>query len=347
MFSVTKHNRSLLFALAGSISLLMLQSIWLYHAYLHEYQIIMSDLNDAFNRAYQKEQTYRIPVVDIVNPGAITIQGCGPEEIIIVRKCPEADTIVYNNISGHSIESFINHVFWDLREQIVPLNIHCLADLFSGMLYDRDLPVSFVVERFDITNGEVFESSLLSGKKRPKMLRENTIVIEVSNKEAIRAVLQVTPETVLTNMTGTLITTFCLTAILLLCIVFPYRYHRTKQDKENDAMPSAEPPAHLQNSTFLIGQYCFDHRKNELSGFGDVIQLNKKENSILYTLCANQGNVVERNVLLEENWGSLGVVYSRSLDTYLTTLRKYLKKDPSIQIITVKGVGYRLVKNEL
>jgi len=37
------------------------------------------------------------------------------------------------------------------------------------------------------------------------------------------------------------------------------------------------------------------------------------------------------------------MVYSRSLDTYLTTLRKYLKKDPSIQIVTVKGVGYKLV----
>jgi DNA-binding response OmpR family regulator len=100
---------------------------------------------------------------------------------------------------------------------------------------------------------------------------------------------------------------------------------------------------HFQNNTFQIGQYRFNPGKNELTGFGESIQLNKKENSILYALCVKQGNVVERNALLEENWGSLGMIYSRSLDTYLTTLRKYLKKDTSIQIVTVKGVGYKLV----
>jgi len=129
-------------------------------------------------------------------------------------------------------------------------------------------------------------------------------------------------------------------AIILICIVLLYcRCHR----KEKVVIPTVEPSLQFQNTTFFIGQYRFDPDKNELTGFGESIQLNKKENSILYALCVKQGNVVERNVLLEENWGSLGVVYSRSLDTYLTTLRKYLKKDPSIQIVTVKGVGYKLV----
>jgi len=97
------------------------------------------------------------------------------------------------------------------------------------------------------------------------------------------------------------------------------------------------------NVAFRIGQYHFDPNKNELTGFGECIQLNKKENSILQALCAKQGNVVERNLLLDENWGSLGLVYSRSLDTYLATLRKYLRKDSSVQIVTIKGVGYKLV----
>jgi DNA-binding response OmpR family regulator len=106
-----------------------------------------------------------------------------------------------------------------------------------------------------------------------------------------------------------------------------------------------EPSVTLQNSPFFIGQYRFDPDKNELAGFGETILLNRKENCILRSLCIKQGNVVERSQLLDENWGSLGAVYSRSLDTYLTTLRKYLRKDPSIQIITVKGVGYKLVSS--
>ena len=344
MLSHQKHIRSLLFAFVGGISLLALQSVWIYHVYTLKYKQMMDNIKEDFHQAYQKEQTYRIPVVDIVNPGAITIQSCGNEQILIVRKCPEADTIVYNNVSGHSIERFISHVFGDLREQLVPLNIDCLADLFAGMLFERKIPISFVLERFDIRTGKVLETTLLSGKKQSEKTRENVIILEISDKEAIRAVLQVTPLTILASMNGTLICTFCMIAITGLCFVFLYRYSRVRQQKtEHDPIQPVEPSVQLQNGTIHIGQYCFDPAKNELTIFGDSIQLNKKENSILYALCAKKGNVVERSVLLEENWGSFGIVYSRSLDTYLTKLRKYLKKDPSIQIVTVKGVGYKLV----
>ena len=343
MFSHQKYFRSFLFALAGGISVLALQSAWVYHACLSERREMMNTVKEAFHQAYQKEQTYRIPVVDIVNPGAITIESCGNEEIIIIRKCPVADTIVYHNTSGHSIESFISNVFWDLREQIVPLNIYCLADLFAGMLYDKDIPVDFVLERFDVNSGKILETSLLSEKEQPKIRPDNTIISKISDKEAIRAILHITPGVVLTRMTGTLVCTFCLTAVALICIVFLYRSRRTKPNKDHPEIQPVEPPVQNQNHTFQIGQYHFDPAKNELTGFGDSIQLNKKENSILQALCAKQGNIVERAGLLEENWGSLGIVYSRSLDTYLTTLRKYLKKDPSVQIVTIKGVGYKLV----
>jgi hypothetical protein len=343
MISNKKNIRSFLFALAGSISLLAMQSAWVYHVYLLKHQQIMNNIKDAFHLAYQKEQTYRIPVVDIVNPGAITIQTCGTEEIIIVRKCPDADTIVYHNISGHSVESFINHVFLDLREQIVPLNIYCLAELFAGMLYEKKIPVIFALERLDTGTGEILETSMPSGQHPPKMTRENTIISEISDKEAIRVVLQISPGAVLGSMTGTMTCTIILCAFTLLCIVFLYRHQRVKPDKENDATPLIEPSVQLQNNTFQIGQFRFDPGKNELSGFGETIQLNKKENSILYALCMKQGNVVERNVLLDDNWGNYGEIYSRSLDTYLATLRKYLKKDPTVQIVTVKGVGYKLV----
>ncbi len=343
MLSYKKQIHLFLFALAGSISLLILQLVWVCHTYQMEHQQIMNNIRDAFNLAYQKEQTYRIPVVDIVNLGAITIQSCGSEEIIIIRKCPEADTIVYQNISGHSAENFINRVFLDLREHIVPLNIYCLADLFAGMLHDRDIPISFVIERFDIKTGKILETSLLPNKKQPEMNHSNTIISEISDKEAIRAVLQITPGTVFARMAGVLICTISLAVIALLCVVFLCCYQPTQQRKEDDIIQPVEPSPQLRNNTFFIGQYYFDPGKNELTGFDESIQLNKKENSILYALCVKQGNVVERNALLEENWGSLGVVYSRSLDTYLTTLRKYLKKDPTIQIVTVKGVGYKLV----
>ena len=333
MILYKKHTHAPFFPVVGIVALLILQSVWVYRTYQLEYKRLMTEIEDAFTLAYQKEQTYRVPVVDIVNPGEVSIQGCGNEEIIIVRKCFVPDTIVYNNLSGHSVENFIKNVFWDLREQIVPMNIHCLFDLFAGILHDREIPVYFVIERYNIQTGDVLETSSLSDKDKFEMNSDNTVVFEISNTEAIRAILKMSPKVILGNMSGILIFTICLIVIIFFSIVFLY----------NIKKQADEPAEPIPNNTFQIGKYTFNPYKNEIRGFGETFQLNKKENAILYALCINEGNVVERNALLEENWGSSGMIYSRSLDTYLASLRKYLKKDPTIQIATVKGVGYKLV----
>jgi len=327
-----KNTRTSFFLFPGIVALLMLQFIWTYRTYQLEHNRLMTEIEDAFSLAYQKEQTYRLPVVDIVNSGELSIQSCGNEEIIIVRKCFDPDTIVYNNLSGHSVENFIKNVFWDLREQIVPMNIHCLFDLFAGMLHDKNIPVYFVIERYDVNTGKVLEISSLSDKEKFEMTPDNTIVLAISDTESIRAILKITPGIILGNISGTLVITICLIAVILLCGILFY-----KMTKQPD-----KPAEHIPNDTFQIGKYTFNPYKNELQGFGETVQLNKKENSILYALCINEGNVVERNALLEENWGRSGMIYSRSLDTYLASLRKYLRKDSTIQIVTVKGVGYKL-----
>lgn len=108
-------------------------------------------------------------------------------------------------------------------------------------------------------------------------------------------------------------------------------------NKENEAetgLPAA--------SVFSIGQYTFDAGKNELHGFGKCTHLNRKESAILRELCLHNENIVERSFLLRKYWDSAGILYSRSLDTYIAKLRKHLETDPSVQIITVKGLGYKL-----
>ncbi len=102
---------------------------------------------------------------------------------------------------------------------------------------------------------------------------------------------------------------------------------------------------HAENRTpkiFDIGQYVFDAGKNDLYGFGNRNHLNKKESRILKELCLNKEDIVERSFLLAQYWGSSGFIYSRSLDTYIAKLRKYLQSDSSVKIITIKGVGYKL-----
>lgn len=337
-FNKTDHYRTLSLII-GCVSLFILQSFWFFRAYQMQDRQVRSQIEDAFHLAYQKEQTYRVPVVDIVNSGGVTIQSCESEEITVVQEC-HGDTITYTNMSGYSIIDFLNKAFRDLRENMVPMNIYCLADLFGGMLHDKNIAASFVIERYNISTGELIETSQLQTEKRLEMKPENTLTVEISDAEAVRAIIQITPGVIIGSMLNILIWTTLLFLSSIICLVLLFL-----QKKSSPRQEILHPFPVLHN-IFPIGKFEFDPDKNELRGFGETIQLNKKENAILYALCVQHGNIVERNALLEENWGDSGMIYSRSLDTYLTTLRKYLKKDPSIQIITVKGVGYKLVLSE-
>ena len=77
---------------------------------------------------------------------------------------------------------------------------------------------------------------------------------------------------------------------------------------------------------------------------GNERALTTKENELLKLLCINVGNTLPRKVALEEIWGDDSYFNARSMDVYITKLRKYLKADDSLQILTVHGEGFKLVR---
>ena len=95
-----------------------------------------------------------------------------------------------------------------------------------------------------------------------------------------------------------------------------------------------------------IGKYTFDVKKQELI-LGDHKQkLTTKESDLLKLLCNNMNEVLERNFALKAIWIDDNYFNARSMDVYITKLRKYLKGDPGVQIINVHGKGYKLVVDE-
>ena len=241
------------------------------------------------------------------------------------------------------IEAYQREQTYRVPAEEVPVNIHCLAELFAGMMYERDIRASFVVERFDAYTGNAGEFFSFLSKKRPRSYHEFTTSLDVSGEEDVRAVVQVALRTVLQRIWWELLQAAFLTVVVALCLAFLFSRLRAFQ---LTAAGGSSRPKSPEQSIFQVGKWIFDSEKNELIGFDEIIFLNKKENAILYTLCVHQGNVVARHMLLEDNWGNSSTVYSRSLDTYLTALRRYLKRDPSIKILTVKGQGYKLTCQE-
>jgi two-component system, OmpR family, response regulator VicR len=91
---------------------------------------------------------------------------------------------------------------------------------------------------------------------------------------------------------------------------------------------------------FAIGKYHFLPQKYELRLGEELRRLSHREMELLKILCENRNFTVERKEVLLKIWGDDSFFNSRNLDVYITKLRDYLKADPSVNIMTVKGVGY-------
>lgn len=92
-----------------------------------------------------------------------------------------------------------------------------------------------------------------------------------------------------------------------------------------------------------IGQYTFNTRRQTLSHPEEQRKLSYRESELLKLLYENRDKIVERSEILTLLWGSDSFFNSRNLDVYITKLRNYLKLDSNIEIITIKGIGYRFV----
>lgn len=97
--------------------------------------------------------------------------------------------------------------------------------------------------------------------------------------------------------------------------------------------------------TFLVGNFLFDTNKQLLTKKNaEVIKLTTKESDLLKLLCQYSNEVLERNYALKAIWKDDSYFNARSMDVYITKLRKHLKNEPGIQIINVHGKGYKLIR---
>lgn len=94
------------------------------------------------------------------------------------------------------------------------------------------------------------------------------------------------------------------------------------------------------HENIMIGRYEFLPLRYELRYDGAVKKLSHRESTLLQALIDNKNTTVLRKDILMKLWGDDSFFNSRNLDVYITKLRDYLREDPSIQIITIKGIGY-------
>jgi two-component system, OmpR family, response regulator len=98
--------------------------------------------------------------------------------------------------------------------------------------------------------------------------------------------------------------------------------------------------------SYQIGNFYFDYDKQTLKINDEVTKLTTKETELLRLLCKHKNKVLEREVALNAVWGNDSYFNARSMDVFITKLRKYLKADENVQIINIHGTGYKLLVSE-
>ena len=106
---------------------------------------------------------------------------------------------------------------------------------------------------------------------------------------------------------------------------------------------NAEQPQKIVGDTVSIGKYSFQLNRQLLNNGKEERKLSYRENELLKLLYVNRDKIIDRKDILNLLWGNDSFFNSRNLDVYITKLRSYLKEDPFLEIITIKGIGYRFV----
>ncbi|MFN3793705.1 MAG: response regulator transcription factor [Chitinophagaceae bacterium] len=99
----------------------------------------------------------------------------------------------------------------------------------------------------------------------------------------------------------------------------------------------------ISGDSLAIGRYQFHLNRQVLSIGSQEKKLSYREAELLKYLWQHRNDVIDRRELLNHIWGNDSFFNSRNLDVYITKLRGYLKEDTAVEILTIKGVGYRFV----
>jgi len=215
-----------------------------------------------------------------------------------------------------------------------------LERTINGVIAEKQISQHYIVEVLNCLNKEVVHSYEM-GKASNEMLPckgrlqpKGCYFIVVSLLDA--GVLNAEKNEIETPVwqqanyrTGVIITFF----VLLLLVGFSY--FRKRRQSENKS-----------SNLITIGAYKFDQLNMQLLLKKERVELTSKEVDLLLLLYNSANTTVERDVILNSVWGDQGDYIGRTLDVFISKLRKKLEADANVKIINIRGVGYKLVLNE-
>ena len=128
------------------------------------------------------------------------------------------------------------------------------------------------------------------------------------------------------------------TLLLMLAGGLAYFYFKRKKNIVSPEKDNIIP----ETNSITIGKFIFYVDQRHLEIDGEKIELTDKETKLLHIFALAPNEIIDRQKLQKEVWENEGVIVTRSLDVFISKLRKKLEKDPNIKLVNVHGKGYKL-----
>ena len=103
------------------------------------------------------------------------------------------------------------------------------------------------------------------------------------------------------------------------------------------------PASYHENGLIPLGKFMFDVNNQQLEANGEITNLTTKESELLKVLVMHKNKTLQRSIALKSVWGDDSYFNARSMDVYITKLRKILKSDESLKIQSIHGEGFKLL----
>ncbi|OMP77659.1 hypothetical protein BW716_19040 [[Flexibacter] sp. ATCC 35208] len=217
-------------------------------------------------------------------------------------------------------------------ENVFALVPDSLVDIISRIMKRGSFPPEYLVNVIENRSNQVVygfsvaeqDNNIIpcTGRTLPKGRYSINILIPVTSLSAIVRWRYILPFSGL-----------CLGLVLITIGLFQRNVKKTTIKPEN---------IETSVESISIGKYLFYPDKKLLIIGQEQMELTAKESKLLGIFTRDQNQLIDRNKLLKEGWEDEGVITGRSLDMYVSKLRKKLQKDPDISIINIHGKGYRL-----
>lgn len=209
-----------------------------------------------------------------------------------------------------------------------------LVQIVQKVVSENKLSPDYVVNVIDCLNKEIVFGYTISGGGQNNVI---PCIGRIQKKKCYLISLKFRDQGIIIFKTESKVLSVMLVlTILVLCI----RYYRRKIFVDKQVKQTDLPEGGIR-----IGEYLFSYEKQYLALDQIKTELTIKEAKLLHIFATSPNQIIDRNRLQKEVWEDDGVIVGRSLDMFISKLRKKLEFDPAVRIVNIHGKGYKLEIN--